>query len=154
MLNTQGIPGLVVDLYRIVGELEAIFPGRHFTPDGHLVGSLGECLAGYDYGLELTTASTTGVDAVKDGRQIEIKATQRNRVALRSEPEHLLVLKLDRKGSWQEIYNGPGNLVWAELKDKPRPSNGQYQISLNRLNVLMMDVSKRDKLPILIPPVS
>jgi hypothetical protein len=39
------VPALVSRLYEIVDELEEIFPGRHFTPDGHLVGSLGESLA-------------------------------------------------------------------------------------------------------------
>ena len=29
-------------LYELVHELEQIHPGRHFTPDGHMVGSLGE----------------------------------------------------------------------------------------------------------------
>ena len=31
----------------IVAELEAEFPGRHFTLDGHLVGSIGEVMAAY-----------------------------------------------------------------------------------------------------------
>ncbi len=31
---------LVCPLYEIVGELEGIFPGRSFAPDGHLVGSI------------------------------------------------------------------------------------------------------------------
>ena len=37
----------------IVSELEAEFPGRHFTLDGHLVGSIGEVMAAYYYGIEL-----------------------------------------------------------------------------------------------------
>lgn len=38
------------------------------------------------------------------------------------------------------IYNGRGWMVWQELKDRPRPSNGQYQISLARLKTLMQAV--------------
>jgi hypothetical protein len=41
-----------------------MFPGRHFTPDGHMVGSLGECLVAHAYGLELQTASNKGFDAI------------------------------------------------------------------------------------------
>ena len=37
----------------IVAELEAEFPGRHFTLDGHLIGSIGEVMAAYYYGIEL-----------------------------------------------------------------------------------------------------
>lgn len=61
-MDQQKLPELINDLYRIVAELETMFPGRHFTPDGHLVGSLGECLAACHYGLELMPASSPGVD--------------------------------------------------------------------------------------------
>ena len=37
----------VQKLVEIVAELEAEFPGRHFTLDGHLVGSIGEVMAGH-----------------------------------------------------------------------------------------------------------
>jgi len=39
------IPSLFQELYSIVDRLEELFPGRRFTPDGHLVGSIGEVLA-------------------------------------------------------------------------------------------------------------
>ncbi|MCY4128253.1 MAG: hypothetical protein OXG15_03295 [Gammaproteobacteria bacterium] len=52
---------LLGDLYRIVNRLEELFPGRKFTPDGHLVGSIGEALAAYMFGLELLPASAPGM---------------------------------------------------------------------------------------------
>lgn len=128
-----------------------MFPGRHFTPDGHLVGSLGECLAAYHYGLELLPASSPGADATKEGRKIEIKATQGTRVALRSSPEHLLVLRLDRKGGFSEVYNGPGALVWREFEGKRIPANGQHQVSLARLARLMREVPPELRRSIEIP---
>lgn len=88
-----------------------MFPGRHFTPDGHTVGSIGEALAAYHYGLELLPASSKGRDAALGSIAVEIKATQGNVVALRHEPERLLVLKLGKQGGWAEIYNGPGDIV-------------------------------------------
>jgi hypothetical protein len=42
----QKVPGLRTRLYEITDELENMF-GRKFTPDGHLVGSLGEAMAVY-----------------------------------------------------------------------------------------------------------
>ncbi|WP_372592134.1 DUF6998 domain-containing protein [Guyparkeria sp.] len=146
-MDRARLPELIGDLYRIVGELEEMFPGRHFTPDGHLVGSLGECLAAYHYGLELLRASSPGVDAVKNGLGIEIKATQANRVGLRSGPEHLLVLRLDREGGFSEVYNGPGHVVWREFEGKKKPSNGQFQISLSRLAKLMEGIPSELRLP-------
>lgn len=84
-------------------------------------------------------------------RHVEVKATQGARVALRSCPEHLLVLKLDRHGSFTEAYNGPGELVWQELADKPLPRNGQYQVSLARLSTLMGRVAPDARLPMIVP---
>ena len=92
-MNKERLPQLVAELYRVVNELEGMFPGRHFTLDGHLVGSLGECLAAHHYGLQLLPASSPGVDAVCDGRHVEVKATQGARVALRSCPEPALFMR-------------------------------------------------------------
>ena len=75
-MNKERLPHLIAELYRVVNELEAMFPGRHFTPDGHLVGSLGECLAAHHYGLKLLPASSPGVDAVRDGRHVEIRVAE------------------------------------------------------------------------------
>ena len=40
-LSIDCIPELVRDLYKLVAKFEALFPERKFTPDGHLVGSIG-----------------------------------------------------------------------------------------------------------------
>jgi hypothetical protein len=44
-----------------------MFKGRHFTPDGHMVGSIGEDFAAHHYGLQLLTASTKGHNPVNVG---------------------------------------------------------------------------------------
>ncbi len=81
------------DLYTASEGLEALFPGRKFTLDGHLVGSIGEVVAAYVFDLDLNPASTLGHDAkATDGRAVEIKFTQGTGVAIRHEPEHLIVL--------------------------------------------------------------
>lgn len=138
-LDEQRFPELIHDLYRIVAELETMFPGRPFTPDGHMVGSLAECFAEYHYGLNLYVCSHAGHDAHLDECKVEIKATQGDRVALRSGPDRLLVFRL-RQASFEEVYNGPGAPVWALVASKPRPSNGQYQVSLAHLRRLMETV--------------
>jgi len=43
-------------LISIVHYLENTFTGRHFTLGGHLVGSIGEVLAAYYYGIDLYNA--------------------------------------------------------------------------------------------------
>ena len=151
-MDEHRFPQLIKDLYRLVGELEDMFPGRHFTPDGHMVGSIGECLAAYFYSLELLPASTEGRDAVVDGRNVEIKATQGNAIGLRSCPEHLLVLKLDREGGFREIYNGPGRPAWDLVAHKPLPRNGMYLVRLSRLERLMDGVPEDERIKQTVTP--
>ena len=91
--NVERVPDLAGRLYEIV--VRSAVPGRYFTPDGHLVGSLGEVMAAHDYGLELLPASAERHDArTQDGRLVQIKATQGSRVSLRSQPDHLIVLSV------------------------------------------------------------
>ena len=97
-------------LYSISQELEDLFPGRHYTPDGHMIGSIGEALAACCYGLKLFEASEKTHDGqAPDGRLVQIKATQINRIAISSEPEWLLVLKIHKDGTFPRSTMGPAN---------------------------------------------
>ena len=146
-IDADRIRALVPELYRLVAELEDAAPGRSFTPDGHLLGSIGEVLAAARYGLDLTTASTQEVDAIApDGRPVEIKCTAGKVIALRGCPPHLLVLRLEKDGTDETIYNGPGERVWAAA-GKPSKRNGQRQISLSKLAELQEEVPGEDQLP-------
>ena len=83
----------VKNIYRAVKELESMFPGRPFIPDGHMAGSLGECLVADAYELELMPPSNEGYDAItKEDKKVEIKATQANSVAFRSCPDHKIII--------------------------------------------------------------
>jgi hypothetical protein len=141
--NRNKIPQLLKRLYEIVAELESRFPGRKFTPDGHLVGSLGEVIAAHDYDLILLESSAKTHDARKGSKQIQIKVTQGKSVAMYGEPEHLLVLRLLKNGTTEEIYNGPGKPAWDNAGKPQR--NGQSSISLSRLRVLMKTVPDSQK---------
>ncbi len=146
-MDEEQFPEIIRRLYRVVDDLEKMFPGRHFTPDGHMVGSLGEALAAYYYGLDLLAASSRGRDAICGEKVVEIKATQGEVVGFRCAPQHLLVLKLRRDGTFTEIYNGSGDRVWAVVNGKRMPSNGQHQVRLSTLRKLMEQVPPSERLP-------
>lgn len=136
------------DLYTASEALERLFPGRKFTLDGHLVGSIGEVIAAYMFDLDLTPASTLGHDArARDGRRVEIKLTQGRTVALRHEPDHLIVLDRPKGGPVRVIYNGPGTPVWTAAGKMQR--NGQKPISLTRLASLAAEVPVAAQLPVM-----
>ena len=146
-MDHQHFQSQVKSLYAVVKELETMFPGRPFTPDGHMVGSLGECLVADAYGLKLMPPSNQGYDAeTKAGKKVEIKATQSTRVAFRSCPEHTIIIKINKNGTFDEIYNGPGALIWQQFEGKNMPSNGQHQISLSKVASLSDQVSDNEKI--------
>ena len=133
----------IKELYKITNELESSYPGRKFTIDGHLVGSIGEVIVAEHYGLKLLPNSTETHDAVStDGKYVQIKATQINRIAISSEPEYLIVIKLFSDGLWEEVYNGPGKPVWDNAGKMQK--NGQRPIYLSKLRSLMNSVDKKD----------
>lgn len=119
------IPGLIGELFRTVQSLQKIFPNRPFTPDGHLVGSIGEIVAAYAYGLTLERCSTEGFDARTEADQtVEIKLTGGASVAVSSDiktPALLVVLKLHSESGFEEIYNGPFPLdLWRSKQASKR----------------------------------
>lgn len=145
-MDTTRLSELIRDIYAAVDELEQMFPGRHFTPDGHMVGSIGEAIAAYYYAIELLPASAKRHDGKVNGRRVRVKTTQGKRVAISSEPQYLLVLQLTREGDFREIYSGPGSHVWARVSGKPLPKNGQYRVGLSTLSRLMESVPDDERM--------
>lgn len=143
----EELPELLSRLRSVVMRLEEIFPGRRFTLDGHIVGSLAEVIAEYVYDLELLPGSHRCHDArcPGTGTYVQIKGTQRDRVALYEEPEHLIVLRLAEGGRPVEVYNGPGAAPWAAAG--PMAKNGQRAISLSKLAKLARTVPAERRIP-------
>jgi len=147
-MNHNHFQTQVKNIYSAVRELEKMFPGRPFTPDGHMVGSLGECLVADAYNLELMPPSNEGYDAVtKDGTKVEIKATQAKSVSFRSCPEHTIIIKIKKDGTFEECFNGPGKVIWQQFEGKRKPSNGQFQISLKRVSELSLKIPEASRVP-------
>ena len=126
---------IIRQIYSLVDELERIHKGRKFTPDGHMVGSIGEAYAATHYGLTLLNASFPSHDAQDTkGQYWQIKATGGNGIGLRACPDWLLVLKLNRDGSMTEIYKGSGKPAWEAAGKMQK--NGQRSLSLSALRKL------------------
>ncbi len=148
--RAEQIPALVSDLLKTTERLNKLFPGRPFTPDGHLVGSIGEVVAEYVYDLHLEPCSTPQIDAYtrsEDRRSVQVKLTGENgqSFAVRwpglEVPDVLLCMRMTSVG-FTEIYNGPFPVEMLSAKQKS--SNGQIGL---RASVL------RDLNPSLLPKV-
>ena len=132
-------------LLEIVKELENIVPGRKFTLDGHLIGSIGEIVAAYHYGIILYTPSEKAHDGLlPDGREVQVKITQGNAIVCNYEPECLIVLHLDKAtGKITEVYSGDGKNILSNT------TSGR--ISLTQLLKLDTLLSVEQRIPTIYP---
>lgn len=128
------LPPQVAAIYRAVAELEARYPGRRFTPDGHMVGSIDEVIAAEALGLILHPSSHPCHDAYDANGQVQIKATAGTSISMYSECERLVVVRLVDAKEAEIVYDGPGRDVWQRAGKVAK--NGQRSISLSKLRRL------------------
>src|SRR5882672_10846525 len=112
MTKRVPLPEPVARIYNAIAELEALYPGRKFTPDGHLVGSIGEVVAAAALGLTLYPMSRQGHDAYDVNRDVQIKMTAGNSVAMYATCDRLVVLRIVSPAEAEIMYDGPGQPVW------------------------------------------
>lgn len=128
----------IQEVFRLCQRLTEL-TGRPFSPDGHLVGSIGEVFAQGLLNLTLMPLSNDGYDAVDaTGRKVEIKTTSRSAVSLSSsgtKAERLVVIAVDVRGEPEVAYDGPSEPAW-EAAGRPQ-KNGQRRISLSTLRTLV-----------------
>jgi hypothetical protein len=140
------LPKPVAAIYRAVEELAAAYPGRKFTPDGHLVGSIGEVVAAEALGLTLHPSSHPGHDAYDANGHVQIKMTAGKSVAMYATCERLVVLCVISPEEAEIVYDGPGEPAWANAGKMGK--NGQKVIRLSRLRSLDSKVHNSVSRPI------
>lgn len=140
----------IKELNRITSEITDVFPEKSFSLDGILIGNIVEVLTAQIYGIDLYKQSEKTHDGEVNGRKVQIKGTQGTGIiVVKEEPEYLLVEFLDKEaGTIEEIYNGPGKLVWEHANYVP--SMGQYTLRVNKLLELDKNVPDKERiLPII-----
>lgn len=117
----------------ITSEIEETFPEKSFKLGGTIVGNIVEVMMAHTYGMTLYHQSKKTYDGEVDGKKIQIKGTQgNNQIAIREQPEYLLVEYLDKEtGMIREIYNGPRTIAWQVAGYVPGLNH--YTMRSNRL---------------------
>jgi hypothetical protein len=134
MNHSVKLPPAVAQIYEAVAELERQYPGRKFTPDGHLVGSIGEVVAAEALGLTLHPMSKPGHDAFDANGDVQIKMTAGNSVSMYGESIRLVVLKVISPHEAEIIYDGNGKAAWDRAGKLQK--NGQRTIRLSKLKAI------------------
>ena len=136
----------VQELLEIVSSMQKDYPSKKFTLDGRLVGDIGEILAEQIYDLKLLEGQQRDYDAISNGRLVQIKTTMKNSLTFGNVPDYYLGLRVDEYGNVEEIYNGPGLLVWEIVKNRKRPKNFLYSISVSSLRKQNIKVQEKDRI--------
>ena len=106
-------------MFQGIEHLKAEFPSRKFTIDGRLVGDVGEVIAALEYDIELDKVSQPDHDGTtSDGKRVQVKATFRDSLTFKSTPDYLLGFKLYPDGRYEEIFNGPGSMIFEKYKHR------------------------------------
>ncbi len=112
-MSRDAITGALNLIFQAIERLKAAFPTRAFTIDERLVGDVGEVIAALEYDLILDDVSRPTHDAsTPDGRKVQIKATFKDSLTFRSVPDYYLGFKLYADGRHEEVFNGPGRLIY------------------------------------------
>jgi hypothetical protein len=106
-------------IFQGIGQLKKEFPGKEFTIDGRLVGDIGEVIAALEYDIKLYDVLVSGYDGeTSDGRRVQVKATFKNSLTFRTVPDYYLGFKLFEDGRYEEIYNGPGRIIYDRYSNR------------------------------------
>lgn len=148
MANAEVVKEALRQIFSGIEMLQVASSGaKKFTIDGRLVGDIGEIVAARDYELVLEEKQRSRFDArTADGREIQIKATFQNSLTFRSETMFYLGLKLERDGTYREIFNGPGSLVADSCRHLKGFGNQLVSIPIGRLEKLSAEISLENRI--------
>jgi hypothetical protein len=135
-------------LFQGIAHLKAAFPNRAFTIDGRLVGDIGEVIAALEYDLVLHNVSQPNHDAItSDGRNVQIKATFKNSLTFRTTPDYYLGFKLYPDGRHEEVFNGPGRLIYDRYVGRKGVGVTLLSFPISELRKLAETVAVHDRIP-------
>lgn len=144
------IPEALAALYKAQDTLRIAFPHHPFGLDGNLIGDIGEAIAEKDFGLVPLRGGNKSHDMQRpsDNALVQVKTTQKasdgKGVGLglvKTTFDFLLVLEVDKDGSYEVLYDGPGDIIDAAREHKKGAS-----LSRKQLRACQKELKARDKL--------
>ena len=139
----------IASIYEIANELGREFNISKCTPDGHLLGAIGQIAAKIAFGLQFGSNEKEHNCTWSDKGKIlniQVRSTGRGSVAIRKEPEYLIAIEITETGRLYLLYNGPGKFVWEMVRHQKQP---QKYASKNQLLEAQQDVSLSSQIPII-----
>ncbi|MBL4595711.1 MAG: hypothetical protein JKX99_03930 [Robiginitomaculum sp.] len=130
-----------------IKQLKEALPTKEFTIDGRLVGDIGEAIVQRDYDLTLYEGLAKDYDGETPcGKKVQIKATFKESLTFKKVSDYYLGIKINEDGTYEEIFNGPGNIIAGEYGH--RKGFGKYLLSfpVKRLRELSVSVPLEERI--------
>ena len=135
-------------IFQGIAHLKQTFPNRAFTIDGRLVGDIGEVIAALEYDVVLFEISQPDHDeTTSTGRRVQIKATFKDYLTFKTVPDYYLGFKLFPDGRHEEIFNGPGNVIYERYKHRKGIGVQLLSFPLRELKALSRGVLDHERIP-------
>lgn len=148
MPKHQSINQALTLIFEGISQLLKTFPNRKFTIDGRLVGDIGEVIADLEYDLTLHETSQPDHDATSsDGRNVQIKATFKDQLTFKTVPDYYLGFKLFEDGRFEEIYNGPGDIIYKRYSHRKGIGKQLLSFPISVLRDLSKQVTPDKRIP-------
>jgi hypothetical protein len=139
----------IAAIYEIAYELGNVFEIDKCTPDGHLLGTIGQIAAKIGFRLKFGSEEEGNNCTWSDGAKkinVQVVCSGRGNIALRRKPEHLIALEIASNGSIRLLFNGPGKLVWERIQHQ---RSAQKYASANLLRMAQTEVTQSEQLPVI-----
>lgn len=135
-------------VFQGIERLSSAFPTRRFTIDGRLVGDVGEVIAELEYDITLHKVSQPDYDGItSDGRRVQIKATFKESLTFKTTPDYFLGFKLYEDGRFEEVYNGPGHLIFEKYQHRAGIGTSLLSFPNSALRELSRAVHPEEQIP-------
>ena len=150
MENHISISEAIHQLLDITERLHKQFDKKKFTLDGRLVGDLGEILVEQSYEVSLYEGLAKHHDGVTpDGRKVQIKSTMKENLTFPNDhvPDFYLGIKINHDGTFEEIFNGPGEVAAKAIANRGHSKTNLHAVSISRLRKLNEEVDVTSRIP-------
>jgi len=135
------------EIFAGIEHLREAFPGKEFTIDGKLVGDIGEAIAALEYDVKLYETEKAGHDGeTSDGKRVQVKATFKKSLTFKTVPDYYLGFKLHRDGEYEEVFNGPGKVIFERYSHRKGIGEELLSFPISELGKLSGNVRRTEKI--------
>ena len=139
----QAIKHIMDTVFSAQNALRTLAPEFKWAGLGNLLGDYGECVGIDYYNLKKAPPGANGYDAqTEEGKTVQIKTNHAaSMIGFRGDADLLLVLHVNEKGEWNEIYYG--DFKTAKNVSNYSKRDNKQTITITKLSSLKKEIDEK-----------